>query len=100
MLSQAIHCAVRDSPIQIQFDQEKAEKDTIDNNDEIIVSCTVKFDKEQNQNLTEEPGSEIEIYEISSSNNSGKDSELRAEFNGHNGFALQITSMICEQLNG
>ena len=48
MLNQAIHCATRDSPIEIYFDSEKAEEDTIEKNNEIIVSCTVKFDKEQN----------------------------------------------------
>ena len=32
----------------IQFDSEKANKDSIENNDEIIVSCSVKFDKDKN----------------------------------------------------
>ena len=48
MLSQAIHCATRDTPIEIEFDSEKAdEKERIEKTNEIIVSCAVKFDKEK-----------------------------------------------------
>ena len=48
MLSQAFHGVNRDIPIEIEFDLEKAEEDTIEKDNEVIVSCTVKFEKKQN----------------------------------------------------
>ena len=39
-------------------------------------------------------------FQQSKISSNGTESDYKAEFRGHNGFALQITSMICEQLGG